>query len=222
MGAVTQGLGTRRARMEGMTATGNGRSRIEFKMPSRGLVGYRDEFLTSTRGTGLLNRIFIGYDAWAGDIEQRSNGALVADRAGKVTTHAVEGLQEHRQRLFGLALEDVVEVAGVEEDALVHGRVRPAHDRGLAELLRVLGPRDGAANVRGQRAEADDVVALDRGPHLLVGEDALVSELDGQPVLLDAGAEVGEAHEHGLGVFLVVGLHARNEGLLHGEPCIGY
>ncbi len=99
VGAVTQGLGTRRARMEGMNATGNGRTRIEFKMPSRGLVGYRDEFLTSTRGTGLLNRIFTGYEAWAGDIAQRTNGALVADRQGRVTTHAVEGLQD-RGTLF--------------------------------------------------------------------------------------------------------------------------
>jgi GTP-binding protein len=101
VGAVTQGLGTRKARMEGMNSTGNGRSRIEFKMPSRGLVGYRDEFLTSTRGTGLLNRIFIGYDEWAGDIAQRSNGALVADRAGKVTTHAVEGLQDRGSLFVG-------------------------------------------------------------------------------------------------------------------------
>jgi GTP-binding protein len=94
VGAVTQALGSRRGRMEKMEQNGASRMRLEFVMPSRGLIGYRDEFLTATRGTGLLNRIFVGFEPWAGGIPQRSLGALTADRAGKVTTYAVEALQE--------------------------------------------------------------------------------------------------------------------------------
>ena len=97
VGTVTQALGQRRGRMEKMHALGSGRSRVEFAVPSRGLIGYRGEFLTSTRGTGIMNRLFTGFQPWAGPIPHRTTGALVADRGGRVTTHAVEGLQERGQ-----------------------------------------------------------------------------------------------------------------------------
>ncbi len=93
IGAVTQKLGTRRGRMTKMSNHGSGRVRIEFRLPSRGLIGFRNEFLTDTRGTGLMHQLFDGFDPWQGDIVRRASGALISDRAGKVTAYAVENLQ---------------------------------------------------------------------------------------------------------------------------------
>ena len=93
IGAVTQKVGPRRGAMTKMVNHGTGRVRLEYRIPSRGLIGYRTEFLTDTRGTGLLNHLFDGWDAWQGDIAHRQNGALVADRAGRATGYAIDHLQ---------------------------------------------------------------------------------------------------------------------------------
>ncbi len=93
VGVVTQQIGMRRGRMIRMNNNGHGRVRLEFRIPSRGLIGFRSQFLTDTRGTGLLNHIFDGYEPWQGHISKRSTGALVADRAGKTTTYALFHLQ---------------------------------------------------------------------------------------------------------------------------------
>ncbi|OGK96320.1 MAG: GTP-binding protein TypA [Candidatus Rokubacteria bacterium RIFCSPHIGHO2_12_FULL_73_22] len=93
IGAVTQKVGPRRGAMVKMVNHGTGRVRLEYRIPSRGLIGYRTEFLTDTRGTGLLNHLFDGWDAWQGEIAHRQNGALVADRAGRTTAYAIDNLQ---------------------------------------------------------------------------------------------------------------------------------
>jgi GTP-binding protein len=93
IGAVTQKIGPRRGAMTKMVNHGTGRVRLEYRLPSRGLIGYRTEFLTDTRGTGLLNHIFDGWDEWQGDIAHRQNGALVADRTGRTTGYAIDNLQ---------------------------------------------------------------------------------------------------------------------------------
>ena len=93
IGAVTQKLGPRKAQMLKMVNHGTGRVRLEYRIPSRGLIGYRSEFLTDTRGTGLLNHLFDGWAEWQGDIPHRANGAMVADRAGKTTSYAIDHLQ---------------------------------------------------------------------------------------------------------------------------------
>jgi GTP-binding protein len=93
IGAVTQKIGPRRGVMTKMVNHGTGRVRLEYRLPSRGLIGYRTEFLTDTRGTGLLNHLFDGWDEWQGDIAHRQNGALVADRTGKTTGYAIDNLQ---------------------------------------------------------------------------------------------------------------------------------
>ncbi|MBM4438950.1 MAG: translational GTPase TypA [Candidatus Rokubacteria bacterium] len=93
IGAVTQKIGPRKGAMTKMVNHGTGRVRLEYRIPSRGLIGYRTEFLTDTRGTGLLNHLFDGYDEWQGDIPHRQNGALVADRAGRTTGYAIDNLQ---------------------------------------------------------------------------------------------------------------------------------
>lgn len=93
VGAVTTALGQRKGQMDKMQSLGFGRARVEFLIPSRGLIGYRSEFLTQTRGTGLLNTEVHGWQAHAGHMLRRKNGAMVADRNGKATPYAIFHLQ---------------------------------------------------------------------------------------------------------------------------------
>ena len=93
VGVVTQQVGMRRGKMQKMQNNGYGRVRLEFRIPSRGLIGFRSQFLTDTRGTGLLNHLFDGYEPWQGIITKRQTGALVSDRAGKSTIYALFHLQ---------------------------------------------------------------------------------------------------------------------------------
>jgi len=93
IGAVTQKVAPRKGAMTKMVNHGTGRVRLEYRIPSRGLIGYRTEFLTDTRGTGLLNHLFDGYDEWQGEIPHRQNGALVSDRGGRTTGYAIDNLQ---------------------------------------------------------------------------------------------------------------------------------
>jgi GTP-binding protein len=93
LGVVTQQVGIRKGKMQKMSNNGHGRVRLEFRIPSRGLIGFRSQFLTDTRGTGLFNHIFEGYEEWHGSITKRSTGTLVADRLGKTTTYALYHLQ---------------------------------------------------------------------------------------------------------------------------------
>ncbi len=105
VGVVTRKLGTRRGQMVHMGSLGSGRVRLEFRMPSRGLIGYRSEFLTDTRGTGTLNRLLDGYAPWAGAIPGRTCGALVADRPGRTTTYALFHLQPRGVLFLGPGVE---------------------------------------------------------------------------------------------------------------------
>ena len=99
VGTVTQALGERRGRMDGMTNLGFGRTRVEFIVPSRALIGYRSQFLTQTRGMGLLNTLHEGYIPYGGPMLRRKSGGLVADRAGVTTEYALAHL-EPRGRMF--------------------------------------------------------------------------------------------------------------------------
>ena len=94
LGAVTQLLAVRRGRMEQMVNHGTGWVRMEFLVPARGLIGFRTEFLTDTRGTGIVHHVFEQYEPWAGELRTRPTGSLVADRAGAVTSFAMQNLQE--------------------------------------------------------------------------------------------------------------------------------
>jgi GTP-binding protein len=94
IGVVTEAMGRRKGQMTKMVNHGTGRVRLEFETPSRGLIGFRGEFLTETKGTGLLNTIFLRWGEWLGPMRGRSTGSLVADRAGEATTYAIYNLQE--------------------------------------------------------------------------------------------------------------------------------
>ncbi|MEK7679009.1 MAG: translational GTPase TypA, partial [Deltaproteobacteria bacterium] len=93
IGVVTQQVGIRKGKMLRMQNNGSGRVRLEFKIPSRGLIGFRSQFLTDTRGTGLLNHLFEGYEPWTGQISRRATGALVSDRTGETTAYALFHIQ---------------------------------------------------------------------------------------------------------------------------------
>jgi GTP-binding protein len=116
IGVVTEALGRRKGRMTKMVNHGTGRVRMDFEVPSRGLIGFRGEFLTDTKGTGLLNTVFLRWDEWQGPISQRISGALVADRPGQATTYALYNLQE-RGELFARPGADVYEGMIIGENA---------------------------------------------------------------------------------------------------------
>jgi GTP-binding protein len=99
VGVVTQLLAERKGRMSEMINHGTGWVRVEYRMPARGLIGFRTEFLSETRGTGVLHHVYDGYEPWAGELRTRSTGSLVADRTGAVTGYACTQLQD-RGSLF--------------------------------------------------------------------------------------------------------------------------
>lgn len=116
LGAITQLLAARKGRLESMTNHGTGWVRMEFVVPSRGLIGFRSEFMTITRGTGIANAISHGYGPWAGSIQTRINGSIVADRSGVATPFAMMALQE-RMTFFVQPTDEVYEGMVVGENS---------------------------------------------------------------------------------------------------------
>ena len=105
IGVLTQKLAPRKGRMLKMINYSSGRVRLEFRVPSRGLIGFRTEFLTDTRGTGIMHHLFDGWEPWFGDIPHRSTGSLISDRQGKATGYAVENLQPRGTLLIAPGVE---------------------------------------------------------------------------------------------------------------------
>jgi GTP-binding protein len=116
LGVITQLLAVRKGRMEHMVNHGTGWVRMEFLVPARGLIGFRTDFMTDTRGTGIANHVFEGYEPWVGDLRTRSSGSLVADRAGAATSYAMFNLQE-RGSLFVEPTTEVYEGMVVGENS---------------------------------------------------------------------------------------------------------
>jgi GTP-binding protein len=116
IGVITEALGRRKGKMTRIVDHGAGRVRMDFEVPSRGLIGFRSEFLTSTKGTGLLNSMFLRWGPWVGEITNRMTGAMVADRAGYTTSYALYNLQE-RGELFVKPGTEVYEGMIIGENA---------------------------------------------------------------------------------------------------------
>jgi GTP-binding protein len=116
LGAITQLLATRKGRMEQLTNHGTGWIRMEWLVPARGLIGFRTEFLTDTRGTGILHHVFDSYEPWFGELRTRATGSLVADRSGAATSYAMFNLQE-RGSLFVEPTTEVYEGMIVGENS---------------------------------------------------------------------------------------------------------
>jgi GTP-binding protein len=116
VGVVTQLLALRKGSLEQMVNHGTGWVRMEYRVPARGLIGFRTEFLTETRGTGIIHHVFDGWEPWAGELRTRPTGALVADRRGRVAAYALFNLQE-RGSLFVEPGEEVYEGMIVGENS---------------------------------------------------------------------------------------------------------
>jgi GTP-binding protein len=149
VGVVTQLLGLRKGRMQQMIAHGSGWTRLEYRVPARGLIGFRTEFLTETRGTGQIHGSFDGYEPWQGEIRTRPNGSLVADRTGATTQFALLNLQDRGQLFVGPGV-DVYEGMIVGENARAEDMdINPAKEKKLSnvrsatgdELVRLAPPR---------------------------------------------------------------------------------
>jgi GTP-binding protein len=118
LGAVTQLLGGRKGRMEHMTHHGTGWVRLDYLVPTRGLIGFRTDFLTETRGTGQLHHVFDRWEPWQGELRSRPRGSLIADRRGATTTYALLNLQERGALFTGPGVE-------VYEGMIVGEHARP-------------------------------------------------------------------------------------------------
>jgi GTP-binding protein len=150
LGVVSQLLALRKGRMEHMVNHGTGWVRMDYLVPARGLIGFRTEFLTETRGTGQLHHVFEGYEPWHGELRTRPTGSLVADRTGQTTTYALLNLQE-RGSLFAGPGEDVYEGMIVGENARAEDMdVNPTKEKKQTnirqstaeELVRLIPPRE--------------------------------------------------------------------------------
>jgi GTP-binding protein len=149
LGVVTQLLALRKGRMEQLVNHGTGWVRMEYVVPARGLIGFRTEFLTETRGTGILHHVFEGYEPWMGELRTRRAGSLVADRRGVTTTYSLFNLQERGELLVAPGVE-VYEGMIVGENARSDEMdVNPTKERKLTnmrsstaeELVRLTPPR---------------------------------------------------------------------------------
>jgi GTP-binding protein len=134
VGVVTQLLGMRKSRLEQMVNHGTGWVRMEYRVPARGLIGFRTEFLTETRGTGLMHHVFDRYEPWAGELRTRPTGSLVADRRGVVTPYALFNLQERGTMFVGPGTE-VYEGMVVGENARSDDMdVNPTREKKLSNV----------------------------------------------------------------------------------------
>jgi GTP-binding protein len=150
LGVVTQLLALRKGRLEQMVNHGTGWVRLDYLVPARGLIGFRTEFLTETRGTGVLHHVFERFEPWHGDLRTRPTGSLVADRRGPTTTYSLLNLQERGALFVGPGTE-VYEGMIVGENVRADDMdVNPTKERKLTnmrsstaeELVRLIPPRN--------------------------------------------------------------------------------
>jgi GTP-binding protein len=150
IGVVTEALGRRRGQMTKMVNHGTGRVRLEFETPSRGLIGFRNEFLTETKGTGLLNTMFLRWGEYQGDMRGRATGALVADRTGETTTFSLYNLQE-RGTLFvrpgtrvyeGMIIGENARAVDLDVNAIKEKKLTNMRAASADEAMRLVPPKD--------------------------------------------------------------------------------
>ena len=150
IGVITEALGRRKGQMTKMVNHGTGRVRLEFETPSRGLIGFRNEFLTETKGTGLLNTMFLRWGAWQGILRGRSTGSLVADRVGETTTFALYNLQE-RGTLFarpgtrvyeGMIIGENARAVDLDVNAIKEKKLTNMRASSADEAMRLVPPKE--------------------------------------------------------------------------------
>ena len=150
IGVITEALGRRKGQMTKMVNHGTGRVRLEFEAPSRGLIGFRNEFLTETKGTGLLNTMFLRWGEWLGPMRGRSTGSLVADRTGDTTTYALYNLQE-RGTLFvrpgtrvyeGMIVGENARAVDLDVNAIKEKKLTNMRASTADEAMRLVPPKE--------------------------------------------------------------------------------
>jgi len=150
IGVVTEAVGRRKGQMTKMVNHGSGRVRLEFETPSRGLIGFRNEFLTETKGTGLLNTMFLRWGDWQGPLRGRSTGALVADRTGETTTYALFNLQE-RGTLFarpgikvyeGMIIGENARAVDLDVNAIKEKKLTNMRAASADDAMRLVPPKE--------------------------------------------------------------------------------
>jgi GTP-binding protein len=150
IGVVTEALGRRKGQMIKMVNHGTGRVRLEFETPSRGLIGFRNEFLTETKGTGLLNTMFLRWGEWLGAMRGRSTGSLIGDRTGETTTYALYNIQE-RGTLFvrpgtrvyeGMVLGENARAVDLDVNAIKEKKLTNMRAASADEALRLVPVKD--------------------------------------------------------------------------------
>ena len=150
IGVITEALGRRKGHMTKMVNHGTGRVRLEFETPSRGLIGFRNEFLTETKGTGLLNTMFLRWGDWQGSMRGRSTGSLVGDRMGETTTYALFNLQE-RGTLFvrpgtrvyeGMIIGENARAVDLDVNAIKEKKLTNMRAASADEALRLVPPKE--------------------------------------------------------------------------------
>ncbi|MDQ3940682.1 MAG: translational GTPase TypA [Actinomycetota bacterium] len=168
MGVVTQLLALRKGRLENMVNHGTGWVRMEYLVPARGLIGFRTEFLTETRGTGLIHHVFDRYEPWHGELRSRPTGSLVADRRGSTTSYALMNLQERGTMFVGPGVE-VYEGMIVGENARPEDMdVNPTKEKKLSnvrsstaeELVRLIPHKDQSLEQALEFIRADECVEV--------------------------------------------------------------
>jgi GTP-binding protein len=134
LGAVTQLLAVRKGRMEQMVNHGTGWVRLDYVVPARGLVGFRTEFMTETRGTGILHHVFDGYAPWFGEMRSRPSGSMVADRRGDTTAYSLFNLQERGELLVGPGVEVYEGMIVGESSRAEEMDVNPTREKKLTNM----------------------------------------------------------------------------------------
>jgi GTP-binding protein len=141
LGVVTQLLALRKGRMEHMVNHGTGWVRLEYLVPARGLIGFRTEFMTETRGTGQLHHVFDRWEPWHGELRTRPTGSLVADRRGASTTYALLSLQDRGSMFIGMIVGENVRSEDMDVNAVKEKKLTNIRSAGADELVRLIPPR---------------------------------------------------------------------------------
>jgi GTP-binding protein len=168
IGVVTEAMGRRKGQMTKMINNGTGRVRLEFETPSRGLIGFRGEFLTETKGTGLLNTIFLRFDKWQGDMKGRGTGSLVSDRMGEATTYALYALQE-RGSLFikpqtkvyeGMLVGENARAVDLDVNAIKEKKLTNMRTTSTDEAMRLVPVKDMSLEIALEFIADDELVEV--------------------------------------------------------------
>ena len=168
IGVITEALGRRKGQMTKMVNHGTGRVRLEFETPSRGLIGFRNEFLTETKGTGLLNTMFLRWGPWQGALRGRATGALVADRTGETTTFALFNLQE-RGTLFvrpgtrvyeGMIIGENARAVDLDVNAIKEKKLTNMRASSADEAMRLVPPKELSLEQALEFIAADELVEV--------------------------------------------------------------